>query len=258
MAAEVADPVRRGSVPAPGQAVEHVADVADQGPWEGRRVDPALGRGDLKAAAVVLGEQGQQPVVGVLAHSPARGPRWRRRVVEDPEQDGRVRGVPGGEVPGIQAEALGHSGEHGLAQAGQGVKVSQHQRAQSRHLAREQVAAVQREPGQHARVIARQFGAEVQSFLQVWLPGGELGTHGEEAPPGPAAAFHGDLQLVGLGQREELSAGVGQLAQQFARHAMARHVEKAALAAGHLDLLRHRSPRRHRSAADQRANVDDR
>jgi hypothetical protein len=39
---------------------------------------------------------------------------------------------------------------------------------------------------------------------------------------------------------------------------MARHVEKAALAAGHLDLLRHHRPRRGRSIADQRADVDDR
>ena len=164
----------------------------------------------------------------------------------------------GGEVPGVQAEALGHSGEHGLAQAGQGVEVGQHQRAQPGDLPREQVAAVQREPGQDARVIAGQLGAEVQPFLQVRLPGGELGAHREETPPGPAAALHGDLQLVRRGQREELSARVGQLVKQPGRHAMARHVEKAALAAGRLDLLRHRSPRRRRSAADQRADVDDR
>jgi hypothetical protein len=39
---------------------------------------------------------------------------------------------------------------------------------------------------------------------------------------------------------------------------MARQVEKSALAAGHLDLLHHRSRRRCRSGAGQRANVDDR
>jgi thioredoxin reductase len=50
--------------------------------------------------------------------------------VEDPEQDGRVRGVPGGKVAGIQAQAERHPGQHGLAQAGQRVKVGQHQRAQ--------------------------------------------------------------------------------------------------------------------------------
>ena len=36
--------------------------------------------------------------------------------MEDPEQDGGVRGIASGEVPGIQPEAQGHSGEHGLAQ----------------------------------------------------------------------------------------------------------------------------------------------
>jgi hypothetical protein len=67
----------------------------------------------------------------------------------------------------------------------------------------EQVWAMQRDTGQHARIIARQLGAEVQPFLQVRLPGGELAAHREETPPGPAAAFHGDLQLVRRGQRED-------------------------------------------------------
>jgi hypothetical protein len=174
------------------------------------------------------------------------------------EQDGRVRRVPGGEVPGVQAEALGHSGQHGLAQAGQRIQVSEHQRAQPRDLPREQVAAMQREPGQHPRIILGQLSAEVQPFLEVRLPGGELAAHREETAPGPAAAFHGDLQLVRRRQREELSARFGQLVKQRGRHAMARHVEKAALAAGPLDLLRHRGARRGRGTADQRGNVDDR
>ena len=204
MAAEVADPVRRRPVPAAGQAVEHVTDVADQRAGDGRGVDPAVPisgrRDDLQAAAVILGEQGHQPVVGVLAHPPVPGLRRRRRVVEDPEQDGRVRGVPGGEVPGVQAQAQRHPGQHGLAQAGQRVDVGQHQRAQPGDLPREQVAAVQREPGQHPRIITGQLGAEVQALLQVRPPGGELGADREEPPPGPPAALHGDLQLVRLRQ----------------------------------------------------------
>ena len=39
----------------------------------GASIQP-LRRGDLQAAAVVLGEQGQQPVVGVLADAPAAAP----------------------------------------------------------------------------------------------------------------------------------------------------------------------------------------
>jgi hypothetical protein len=178
--------------------------------------------------------------------------------VEDPEQDGRVRGVPGGEVPGVQAEALGHAGEHALAQAGQRVKVGQHQRAQPSDLPRKQVGTVQREPGSYPRIICWQLGAEIQPFFLIWLPGGELGAHREVASPGPAAALHGDLQLVRHRQREELSARLGQLIQQPGRDAMAGQVEKAVLAAGDLDLLRHRGPRCRRSGAGQRANVDDR
>src|SRR5580698_4173297 len=79
MAAQVADPVRCRAVPPAGEAVEHVADIADERAGDGRRVDPALGRGDLQATAVILGQQGEQPVVGMLAHSPVLGPRWRWR-----------------------------------------------------------------------------------------------------------------------------------------------------------------------------------
>src|SRR6516225_2118714 len=49
MAAEVADPVWRRPVPAAGQAVEHVTDVAHQRAGDGRGLDPALRRGDLQA-----------------------------------------------------------------------------------------------------------------------------------------------------------------------------------------------------------------
>ena len=70
-AAGVADPVRRRPVPAAGQPVEHVADVGHEGALDRRRVDPAGRRPDLQAAVGVLGQQGQQAVVGVLAHPPA-------------------------------------------------------------------------------------------------------------------------------------------------------------------------------------------
>ena len=125
-------------------------------------------------------------------------------------------------------------------EAGQRVEVGEDQRAQPGHLAREQVAAVQREAGQHPRVVGGQLGAEVEAFLQVGLAGGELGADREETPPGPAAAGHGDLQLVGRRQREELGAGLGQPGEQLGGHAVPGHVEEAVLAAGRLDLPRHR------------------
>ena len=100
----------------------------------GASIQPVRG-GDLQAAAVVLGEQGQQPVVGVLADAPAAETRRGRRVAEDPEQDGRVRGVPVGEVPSVQAQAQRDPGQHGLAQAGQRVQVGQDQRPAAAALA---------------------------------------------------------------------------------------------------------------------------
>jgi hypothetical protein len=264
VAAEVADPVRRRPVPAAGQPVQHVADVADERAGDRRGLDPALRRGDLQAAAVVLGEQRQQPVVGVLADPPAGSLRRRRRVAEDPEQDGRIRGVPVREVPGVEAEAQRHPRQHRLAEAGQRVQVRQHDLPQQGDLAREQVAAVQRQAGQHPRVVLGQLGAEVEPFLQVRPPGGELAADREIAPPGPAAPRHGDLRLVRRGQGEELGARAGQLIEQLRGHAVAGHVEEAAVPARRLDLLRHRARGRPasdhsaRAAASKRRHVDDR
>ena len=256
MIGRVADPVWRRAVPAAGHPVEHVADVADERAGQRWRGGPAFGRGDLKPAAVVLSEQGQQPVVGVLAHPPAV--IGRRRVVKDPEQDGRVRGVSLGEVPGVEAKAERHAAQHGLAQAGQRVQIGEHERAQPRHLAREQVAAVQRETRDHPRIIGRQLGTEVQPLLQVRPPGGELGAHREVAAPRPAAALHCDLHLVRHRQREELASRCRELAQQVSRHAVPGHVEEAALAAGRLDLPGYRRTRRRWRVAGQRGHVDDR
>jgi hypothetical protein len=88
-----------------GQPVEHVADVADGRARQRRCVYPAVGGGDLQPAAVVLGEQRQQPVVGVLAGSPAVRLWRRRRIAEDPEQDGRVRRISVSEIPRGQADS---------------------------------------------------------------------------------------------------------------------------------------------------------
>ena len=54
----------------------------------------AVRRAHLQPAELVLGEQRQQPVVGVLADAPLVGVGvvGQRRVVEDPEQHGRVAG----------------------------------------------------------------------------------------------------------------------------------------------------------------------
>src|SRR3546814_20161376 len=68
--AVVAHAVRRREVPAAGETIQHVADVADQGARQRRRGDPALGRLHLQPAVPVLRQQGQETVVAVLADAP--------------------------------------------------------------------------------------------------------------------------------------------------------------------------------------------
>jgi len=109
-----------------------------------------------------------------------------------------------------------------------------------------------------------QLGAEIEPFLQVRLPGGELAADREVTPPGPAAPRHRDLHLVRHGQGEELGARGGQLIEQLRGHAVAGHVEEAAVPARRLNLLRHRpggrpaSDHRARATARKRRHVDDR
>ena len=86
--AGVADPVGRRAVPTTGEPLEHVADVADEAPGSRGRVDPAGGGLHLESAAGVLTEEGEEPVVGVLAHPPPLVPSRRcHRIAEDTEED---------------------------------------------------------------------------------------------------------------------------------------------------------------------------
>src|SRR3546814_8382695 len=108
VAAVVAYAVRRREVPAAGEAVEHVADVANQRAGQRRRGDPALRRLHLQAAVRVLGQQREQAVVAVLADAPVLLTIARRRrggIAEDAEQHRRLGGVVRLEVVGLQPEA---------------------------------------------------------------------------------------------------------------------------------------------------------
>src|SRR5262245_36940916 len=95
--AGIAHPMRGGTERAPGHAVEHVADVADERPRHWRRGDPARSRADLQAADVVLEEDRQQTIVGMLADAPTTGIA-RRRIVEDAEECQRLGGIAVREV----------------------------------------------------------------------------------------------------------------------------------------------------------------
>ena len=96
---------------------------------------------------VVLQQEGEQAVVGVLGHPPVAGAVGLDlgRVVEDPEQD---RGV-GRQVPGepalVEAEADGEQAHQAVAEGGEGVEGGQHRRAELGRAGGEEVGPVQGE-----------------------------------------------------------------------------------------------------------------
>ena len=103
--------MQRGHVPPGSQPLEHVADIADEriGYWRCR--NPSVVMPNLQTADFILLQQGQESVVGVLAHAKfvfIRAGR-RRRIVEDAEKHGRVAGVALEEVVMRKAETDSNS-----------------------------------------------------------------------------------------------------------------------------------------------------
>ena len=128
MARRVADTVGRGAVPAAGEPLEHVAEVAHDGTRRRGHVDPAAVDGaHLESAEPVLGEQCQQAVVGVFAHPPRLGARVGGdgivgRVVEDAEQDRRVAGEVLLEPVAGESQAERDRSHHGVGHRSQRVE----------------------------------------------------------------------------------------------------------------------------------------
>ena len=88
----VAHPVRSRSVEATGHAFEHVAEIDDERAGNRRCGDPAVAAAHLEPAGVVLTENRDEPVVGVLADAPWGRVGGERRVAEDAEQHRGIRG----------------------------------------------------------------------------------------------------------------------------------------------------------------------
>ena len=203
----VAHAVRCGAIAAIRQALEHVAEVAHERARDRRRLDPAIARADLEATAVVLREDREQAVVGVLADAPrlldllAR----RRRIVEDPEQGQRICEVARAEcifgVPERDAERA----HHDVAELRARVDMREHRSRRARRSAREQVAAMQRRSGSHARIVVGELGAKVDALFPVRGARGQLAAERKVAAPRPAAARHRDRELCGDRLREELT-----------------------------------------------------
>ncbi len=211
---------------------------------------------DLEAAAVVLGQDRQQPVVGVLPDAPPLV--LRRRVAEDPEEHRGLAGqVPLEPVP-LEPEAERHPPQQQVPERGHGRHPAQHRRPQLGDGGREEVRPVEGAPGLHSRVVGGQLLAEVEALLLVGPAGGQLPAEGEPAPPCPPGAGHGQLALVRRGQGEEPARRAVERGEQRGIDAVAGDAEEARVAAGGIHGPRHS---RHRVgagiAAPQRAHVDD-
>ena len=95
----------------------------------------------------------------------------------------------------------------------------------------------------HSRVVVVELGAEVQTFLQIRLSGGELATDRKIAAPGSTAARHVDAHLFGLVAGEELARTREQAVGQLGSDVVTDQVEEAELAAGEIEIARDRCPR---------------
>ncbi len=213
-----AHPVGRRAVPAAGEAVEHVADVADQGVRAGGHVDPgAVGPSHLQAAERVLGQQGQEPVVGVLGHAPALDPGRDRRVVERPEQHHRI----GGEVLGEPRRRRGRARRRGRRSTAWPTP-GRPRPSTRRRPAAGRPAPTARGWGRGGAARTRPAGrtgqvdADVEALLLVGHAGRQLAAHGEPPSPRPSAPGHGDLGLALVGEGEE-GPGRGLHARQQGR-----------------------------------------
>ena len=192
-------------VAAAGHAFEHVAEVDDERVGDRRRRDPTLAAAHLEPSGAVLAEDGDQPVVGVLAHAPLLGAVGKGWVVEDPEQHDRIRGEMAIEPLLVEAERAGDGGEENVPEVGERVDVLEHRFAQPRRPGRELVRSVQRHAGPHPRIVGPELLAEVEPFLHVGHARGQLAADGEPSPPRAAAVRHRDRRLLRVGQREELA-----------------------------------------------------
>ena len=233
-AAAVQHPVRGRDEPAAAQALEHVADVADQGSRNGRRLQPALVGAHLQAAVLVLGQQGQEAVVGMFADAPAA--RFGGRIAEDAEQHRRTGQENLGEVIGRQAQGQGDPAQDRLGRAHRSRHVGLNSRAQRRRAGGPEVRPVHRPAGRDPRILRRQFLAEIDPLLLVGESRSELAAEGEPAAPGRTGLRHGDLGLLRFGQGEKGPRGRVQRPDHVVRDAMAGDVEEPVARRGLADL----------------------
>ena len=152
---------------------------------------------NLKARDVVLPQQGQQSVVGVLANAKFAFVRAGRgwRIVEDAEEHGRVASVTLEEVVLRKAETNGNPAQQQLADRSDLIDVGDQRVAESRQRG-EKIRAVQRQSRPNPRIVGSQLGAEVDSLLAIRPARGQLTIDWKVAAPRASAMRHRDRHLL--------------------------------------------------------------
>ena len=147
---------------------------------------------NLQSALSILGQQGQEPIVGVFANAPSVC-RLARRIVKDPEQHGRVGRIGAFEIVAIQPKAEGNALHQGRSGPGRAGHIALHRRPQLRHLSRPQIDPMQGHSRPHPWVVRPKFGAKIKALFQIRLAGGQFAADRKESAPGAAAPGHGNL-----------------------------------------------------------------
>ncbi len=140
--------------------------------------------------------------------APARPTRFRRRsgrVGEDPEEDRRVGGQLAFEPVGARPNA---SATPRMTVWPSAVMVSRYSSTVARNAAGRRgnrFGPCSGNAGADASIVGAELGAEVQPFLAVGYPRGQLAAERKPAPPGAPAVGHRDLGLLRIVEREELA-----------------------------------------------------
>ncbi len=241
-----------------GEALEHVAEVADEAVRDGFGGDPSVRRTYFESAALVLSKEREKSVVGVLRDTPVIGCP-RRWIAEDTEQDQGIGRQVVGKPHAVETKSKREATKHHLTERRHDVHVAEDRVAQFRGLVEKQVPPMQRCSGSDAGVLIVELGPEVQAFLLVRHTGRQLAAQRKPTPPGAAGERHGDHGFVFLGAGEEHAGRAVEAREQGRIDAVADDGEEADFAASAIE------PHRDvgyillvRVTYDQRANVYDR
>jgi hypothetical protein len=167
-------------------------------------------------------------------------------------KESAIGGVVVHEVARREAERLGEPREHALAESNDGAHVLVDRARQARNdvVSREEIRPVERNAGDHSRVIRGKVGSDVEALFPIGAPGRELAAEREPPSPGAPATWHREARLDVVGQCEEVARERIDTFDERRIDSMTDDVEEAVRSARLLD--------RARDFAIVRTEVDDR